>query len=397
MYAKGYRFPSKTDEDRHGSNARTRSPVNRYNMSRSMQGTPSPLKRAGQLGFAAAMLAITAGPALAQSPQPAPPATFRGGTNEVIVPVTATDSKGRFITDLVQSDFHIFDEGREQKIDFFSHEQSQPVVIGFLIDMSNRMKVDWNRYKESTSELMRSLLPGDKKYSGYLITYGTDAELAVDTNIDPETMVQKLNRMKPAGGAALFDAIYMACTSRKTVQGEPYQPRRVLIVIGDGHDNASKKSLKEVLEIAQRNMVTIYAMDTVAFGMHNDDEQNLVELTAQTGGRIEIPLGENMYKDISGYLSNVQDAGNYAIQVGTGGYTAEVQKSIFKAVADLIGEITTQYVMRYHPDFKTDCPPSEVKCEDTADKPYRRIKVTVGLPNVIIRHRDGYYPFPVSQ
>ena len=37
------------------------------------------------------------------------------------------------------------------------------IVIGFLIDMSNRMKVDWNRYKESTSELMLSLLPGDKK------------------------------------------------------------------------------------------------------------------------------------------------------------------------------------------------------------------------------------------
>ena len=62
-----------------------------------------------------------------------------------------------------------------------------------------------------------------------------------------------------------------------------------------------------------------------------------------------------MYKDISGYLSNVQDAGNYAIQVGTGGYTAEVQKSIFLSVSNLIGEITTQYVMRYHPDLKTDC------------------------------------------
>ena len=69
--------------------------------------------------------------------------TFRGAVNEVIVPVTATDSKGRFISDLVQSDFHIFDEGHEQKIDYFSHEQAQPVVIGFLIDMSNRMKVDW--------------------------------------------------------------------------------------------------------------------------------------------------------------------------------------------------------------------------------------------------------------
>ena len=96
-------------------------------------------------------------------------------------------------------------------------------------------------------------------------------------------------------------------------------------------------------------------------------------------------------------MSNVQDAGNYAIQVGTGGYTAEVQKSLFNSVSNLIGEITTQYVMRYHPDLRTDCPPEQTKCESAADKQYRHIKVSVGLPNVIIRNRDGYYPFPVRQ
>ncbi|HVW07359.1 MAG TPA: VWA domain-containing protein [Bryobacteraceae bacterium] len=356
-----------------------------------------------RLRLAAGLIALSSGGyCLAQSAASPPaggpqtPPVFGATTNEVVVPVTATDSKGAFISDLVQSDFHLFDEGHEEKIDFFSHEQSQPVVIGFLVDMSNRMKVEWDRYKESTSELMRSLLPGDKRYSGYLITYGTDAELAVDTNIDPEAMVQKLNRVKPAGGAALFDAIYMACTSRKTVIGEPYEPRRVIIIIGDGHDSASKKSLREVLELAQRNQITIYAMDTVAFGMHNEDEDNLTALTSQTGGRVETPLGEKMYKDISGYLSNVQDAGNYAIQVGVGGYTAEIGKALFSSVADLMGEITTQYVLRYHPDFKTDCPAAQAPCADTSNKLYRRIKVTVGLPNVILRFRDGYYPFPVS-
>ncbi len=161
------------------------------------------------------------------------------------------------------------------------------MVIGFLIDMSNRMKVDWDRYKESTTELMLNLLPGDKKYAGYLITYGNQPELVSNTNSDPEVMVQKIAKMKPAGGSALFDAIYMACTSRKSVEGEPYQPRRVIIVIGDGHDSASKKTLQEVEEIAQRNLVTIYAMDTVAFGFHNDDEDNLIGLTSLTGGKIE--------------------------------------------------------------------------------------------------------------
>jgi Ca-activated chloride channel homolog len=309
-------------------------------------------------------------------------APIQVSVNEVIVPITVTDEKGRFISNLTKSDFRIFDENKEQKIDFFSHEQSQPIVIGFLIDTSNAMKIHWDKYKEAASELMLNLLPGDKKYSGYLITYGNEPQLVADTNSDSEKMVQKMARIKPAGGSALYDAIYMACTNRKTVMGEPFEPRRVMIVIGDGHDNASKKSLKEVIEIAQRNLVTIYAMSSIAFGFHTESEDNLTQLTAETGGKVETPLN-NAYKDVAGFLSTPSDEGNYAIQVGTGGYTAEISSSIFRSVASLSGDITTQYVIRYTPDVK---PSSEAR-------QFRHIKVTVNLPTAQLRYRNGYYPF----
>ncbi len=312
--------------------------------------------------------------ALAQAP-------IRVSINEVIVPVTVTDDKGRFLSDLTQNDFRLYDEGKEQKIDYFSHDSKQPVVIGFLLDMSNGMKIHWDKYKEAATELMLNLLPGDKRFEGYLITYGNEPELVSDTNFDSEKMVEKLSKMKPAGGSALFDAIYMACTSRKTISGEPYEPRRVVIIIGDGHDTASKRSLKEVEEIAQRNLVTIYAMSTQAFGFRSEGAEDLEELATSSGGRVVIPL-TNIYKDVSGYISNPQDAGNYAITVGTGAYTAEVSSAIFRAVADISGEITTQYVLRYVPDIdpKTD------------SKAYRKIRVAVDLPNVTVRYRQGYYP-----
>src|SRR6202012_1213584 len=245
-------------------------------------------------------------------------APIRGSVNEVIVPVTVTDDKGRVVSNLTKSDFHIFDENKEQKIDFFSHEQSQPIVIGFLIDTSNGMMIHWDKYKEAATELMLNLLPGEKKYSGYLITYGNEPELVADTSSDSEKMVEKLRKIKTGGGAALYDAIYMACTSRKTIVGEPYEPRRVLVIIGDGHDTASRKSLQEVTEIAQRNLVTVYAMSSVAFGFHSDGEENLTTLTSQTGGKVETPLN-NAYKDVAGYLSTPSDAGNYALSVGNGG------------------------------------------------------------------------------
>src|SRR6059058_4276644 len=105
-------------------------------------------------------IACTLMAALALRPDARAQAPIRVSVNEVIVPVTVTDEKGRFVSNLTKSDFKVLDEGREQQPHFFSHEQSQPIVIGFLIDTSNGMKIHWDKYKEAASELMLNLLPG---------------------------------------------------------------------------------------------------------------------------------------------------------------------------------------------------------------------------------------------
>jgi Ca-activated chloride channel homolog len=323
-------------------------------------------------------------PAAQNPPQPteqlSQPSNIKVQVNEVIVPVTVTDEKGRFVSDLDQNDFRILDEGKEQKIQFFTRERSQPVVVGFLMDMSNASRLYWKNYQDAAIELVLNLLPGDKKFSGYLIAYSNTADLVVNTTTDSEPIVEKLRKLKPSGGSALYDAIYMACTSRKLVQGEPIEPRRILVVIGDGHDNASKKTLDQVLEVAQRNLVTIYGVSTVGFGFNNDDMKNLIRLAEETGGRVEYPL-EGIYSDISGYLSTPSDEGNYALKVGTGGYASAVANGMFKSIANVAGEVTTQYILRYIPD------------NIDQKKQFRNINVKVNLPNVKVRARKGYYPF----
>ena len=310
------------------------------------------------------------------------PPPIKVQVNEVIVPITVTDEKGRFVRDLDQKDFHVFEEGKEQQIQFFTRERSQPVVVGFLIDVSNASRLHWKNYQDAAIELVQNLVPGDNpKFSGYLIGYSNDAELLVNTTTDPEPMVQKLEKLKPSGGSSLYDAIYMACTSRKLVVGEPIEPRRILVIIGDGHDNASKKTLGEALEIAQRNLVTIYGVSTVAFGFANEDDKNLVQLADETGGRVEYPL-EGVYSDVAGYLSTPSDDGNYAFRVGTGGYASELAKGMYKAVEAVAGEVTTQYIIRYIPNTTDE------------KKQFRNINVTVNLGNVKVRARKGYYPFP---
>lgn len=327
---------------------------------------------------AASTASTAADTAIARAPGDVP---FRAGVSEVIVPVTVTDFQDRFVDDLNKSDFKLFDENVPQTVTFFSRDRKQPVVVGFLVDMSNRNVIHWKILREAVVELVLNLLPADKpQYAGYLVPYSTTAELAVDTTSESDQLVERLEQLKPGGGSALYDAIYMACTRRSLMKGEPIEPRRVLIIVGDGVDTASTHGLEEVLELAQRNLVTIYGLSTQAYGFASTGDANLVRLATETGGRVEYPL-EGVYKNVTGYLSKPQDAGNFAMVVGTGGYATQIAQSLFESVTAIVGEINTQYILRYVPT-NTDSP-----------RVFRRVRVEVNLPNVKIRARSGYYPY----
>jgi VWFA-related protein len=308
---------------------------------------------------------------------------FKTGIAEVVVPVTVTDDKGKFVTNLDQRDFELYDNGKQQKIAYFSRERNQPVVIGYLIDLSNTNRLQWDKLREAIQDLILATLSPDGKidprFSGYLIGYSTEAELMVNTTTDPEKLLERVRKLKPGGGSALYDAIFDACTSRTLVKGEPIEPRRVIVVVGDGHDTSSKKNLEEVLEIAQRNLVTIYGVSTTSFGFFSEGDERLRRLAEATGGRVVYPL-ENVYKDVDGYLSKPQDAGNFALTVGTGGYSAAIMNGIVDAIGATAGEIQLQYILRYVPS------------DSDVVKKFRSIEVRVSLPNVKVRARAGYFP-----
>ncbi len=313
--------------------------------------------------------------------------TIRVEVNVVNLPVTVTDSEGRFIVDLNQADFSVWEDDQLVEIRYFTRsveeEKKPPLYAGFVIDLSNTARLYYKTYKSSIGDLAWMLVPEGGKNKGFLFGYHTEVDELVDFTNDPVTLTEKMESLEHGGGSAMFDAIYKACSEK--LVSVPYQgasePRKVLVVIGDGHDNASKRSIDEVIFAAQRHQVTIYAVSTVGWGYHDDEESNLFKLARETGGRVVRPM-QKVHKDVAGYLSKPQDAGNYQYEVGTGGYAAAQLQALYEGILDVAGNVQSQYILGYVPS------------RPFADQEFRLIQVEIGLAgaDVEIYHRRGYFP-----
>jgi len=100
-------------------------------------------------------------------------------------------------------------------------------------------QVQGSRHRAHAETCCRAI----RSIPAYVITYGNSPELVSDTNNDSEKMVARLNKMKPGGGAALYDAILHGLHQPQDGAGASRSNRaRVLIIIGDGHDTSSKKN-----------------------------------------------------------------------------------------------------------------------------------------------------------
>lgn len=334
-----------------------------------------------------AVLVGWAGVCIAQDGEAASDSTIRVEVNVVNLPITVTDSEGRYIVDLEKSDFTVWEDGQVVEIRYFTRsveeEKKPPLNVGFIVDLSNTARLYYKTYQDSIGDLAWMLVPEGGKNRGFLFGYHTEVDELVDFTNDPVLLTEKMEDLKHGGGSAMFDAVYDACSEK--LVSVPYQgasePRKILVVIGDGHDNASKRSIDEVIHAAQLHQVTIYAVSTVGWGYHKAEETNLVRLARETGGRVVRPM-EDVHKGISGYLSKPQDAGNYQYEVGTGGYAAAQLQALYQAILDLAGNVQSQYILGYVPS------------RPFADQQFRVIDVEVGLAgaDVDVYHRRGYFP-----
>jgi VWFA-related protein len=203
----------------------------------------------------------------------------------VVLRATAEDRKNIPVAGLTQNNFQLYEDGMLQPIKYFSHEDV-PVTVGLLIDNSGSMKSKRNDVIAAALAFARSSNPRDQMF---VVNFNEKVSLGLPLHMAFTDQVPQLQEalatVAADGETALYDAVTVALEHLK--QGD--RDKKVLIVVSDGGDNASKHKLTEIMALAAQSNAIIYTIGI--FDDQNADRNPgvLKRLARQTGGESFLP------------------------------------------------------------------------------------------------------------
>ena len=227
-------------------------------------------------------LALAAGFGLAFcAPNLCAQADFQAESDLAVLHVTVTDHQGRVVRDLPMSDFHIYEDGAPQGMMLFQSEDT-PVAVGLVVDSSGSMRRKLPEVVAAATAFARSSNPEDQMF---VVNFNERVWLGLPPGeafvSDPDELRAAMLEIRANGETALYDAV---ATALVHIRGSTL-PRKVLIVLSDGGDNASKRRSPEILSLIQQSDVVVY---TVGLFDEYDKDRNpgvLKQLAGVSGER----------------------------------------------------------------------------------------------------------------
>jgi Ca-activated chloride channel homolog len=246
--------------------------------------------------LAVSLLALTAGGLVsycaaqaAQNPlSPPEGGIIRSDVTRVNMLFAVTDKKGRFITNLTQDDFQVFENKKPQKILEFMSESDLPLRLAILIDTSNSIRDRFKFQQEAATNFINSVVR--KQDKAMIVSFDTAAELVADLTGDTQVLENAVRSLRPGGGTALYDAIYFACKEKLSRDQPMYKYRRAIVILSDGDDNESRYSRDQALEMAQRADTVLYTISTNITHIETDGDKVMRYFASETGGASFFPF-----------------------------------------------------------------------------------------------------------
>jgi Ca-activated chloride channel homolog len=269
---------------------------------------------------------------------------FKARVDEVVLHATVVDDRQRLVTNLDKSAFTVYEDGQPQNITLFQHEDI-PVSIGVVIDNSGSMREKRHEVNQASINLVKASNPNDEVF---VVNFNDEYYLDQDFTGSIPKLQEALERIESRGGTALYDAIVASADHlKKNARLE----KKVLLVVTDGEDNASRESLEQAIRRLQAESgPTVYTVGLLwGEGHLKRAKRALQEMAEDTGGVSFFP------RDLS-----------------------EVD-SITRQIAH---DIRNQYTIGYRPT------------RPQTEGGYRAVKVEArakGYGKLQVRTRSGYY------
>jgi len=211
---------------------------------------------------------------------------------EVVLHATVIDDKQRMITSLDKNAFTVFEDGKPQTITSFRHEDI-PVALGIVIDNSGSMREKRDRVNKATLNLVRSSNAQDQVF---IVNFNDEYYLDQDYTSDVNKLGEALEKVESRGGTALYDALVASADHLKRAKLQ----KKVLLVVTDGEDNASREALETaVRRLQEENGPTVYAIGILGDEKARRARRALQTIAERTGGIAFLPKNADEVDSIS--------------------------------------------------------------------------------------------------
>jgi Ca-activated chloride channel family protein len=307
-----------------------------------MSGVHRPILPLFLLSVASVAIAQTPTPAAVQSD-----ADLKIDVKLVNVFVTVTDAHGAPVANLKEDNFKLSEDGKEQKISVFDKESALPLSIVLAVDTSLSTRRDLPLELASGRKFAHTILRPQDALA--VFQFSEIVNEALSFTSDAKAVDRALDKMRLGSATALYDALYLGSRALDKRRG-----RKVMVVITDGGDTASKVDYHDAVRAAQEAEAIVYSI-------------------------IVVPVEANAGRDLGGEHALVQ------ISEDTGGkhYYASSLAQLDQAFKQISDELRTQYLLAYYPSQRL------------SDSDFRRIHVSVNATpegsEYHIRNRAGYY------
>jgi VWFA-related protein len=261
--------------------------------------------------------------------------TEKVNVDVVQVTVTVGDGHGKFIPNIPQKSFHVFEDNLRQEISHFASEDI-PLELIVAIDISGSMTPSMTKLKAAVKEFL-----GDVPVQDQVTLLGFNDTIFTLTRkqTNPAERIRAVDRLAPWGSTALYDVVLRGIDMLGRQVG-----RKALVIFTDGEDQGSHATIGDVERKLQTSDVTLYVIGQ-GRGVTMEPLKKIMERLANpTGGRAL--------------------------------FTESIDE-LHGAFGELLDELSNQYLLGYASN------------NPKRDNAWRRIRVEVDGHNEV-RARQGY-------